>query len=422
MNYALPLNRVSQAKEWLTITLRWLALLDMGVVLAARGSLNFLPAVALASAAILNLVLTVMVLSRTDPRPRRVFVVSLDFLVAGVVLFATAPDVFVWPGLLPFASGTLYFGLPGLLILLPVLVGFQALRFSEIASPFLSIGWSLALFIVFGFFFYFLDKALAGWLQNIQVRQNQGLRTASGDGELTTDSQARDFEKERQRLLAIQEEVRKKLARDLHDGPTQSVAALALRANIARRTLEKDGKAAEEELVKVEDLARRTTKDIRHLLFLLRPLVFESQGLLPALESLTTMVGDSYQIHITLQADPDAASRLEASQQVILFYLAEESLNVARKFATAQNVWMRLKQDGGGSALLEVEDDGRSLLDRNAQSENGVSLHQILEEMDGRAQLIGGSLEYRAGSGQGNCLTLSVPIDAASYRSADPSA
>jgi signal transduction histidine kinase len=80
-------------------------------------------------------------------------------------------------------------------------------------------------------------------------------------------------------MMDIQEEARKKIARDLHDGPTQSIAAIAMRVNFARRLMERDFKAASEELYKIEELARRTTKEIRHMLFTLRPLVLESQGL-----------------------------------------------------------------------------------------------------------------------------------------------
>ena len=74
----------------------------------------------------------------------------------------------------------------------------------------------------------------------------------------------RDLEQEKERMTEIQEEARKKLARDLHDGPTQSIAAIAMRTNFARRLMERDPKAAADELFRVEDLARRTTKEIRH--------------------------------------------------------------------------------------------------------------------------------------------------------------
>ena len=69
----------------------------------------------------------------------------------------------------------------------------------------------------------------------------------------------RNLRQEKERLIEVQEEAQKKLARDLHDGPTQGVAALAMRANFVRRLLERDGNAAGEELFKMEDLARLKT-------------------------------------------------------------------------------------------------------------------------------------------------------------------
>ena len=94
-----------------------------------------------------------------------------------------------------------------------------------------------------------------------------------------------DLVEEKERMVEIHEEARKKLARDLHDGPTQSVAAMAMRLNITRRMLVKDVKGATEEIVKLEELAHRTTKEIRHMLFTLRPLILESQGLAAAVQA-----------------------------------------------------------------------------------------------------------------------------------------
>jgi signal transduction histidine kinase len=76
-----------------------------------------------------------------------------------------------------------------------------------------------------------------------------------------------DLEQEKERIIDIQEDARKQLARDLHDGPTQSVAAIAMRVNFARRLIDRDVNKASDELYKIEDLARRATKEIRHMLF-----------------------------------------------------------------------------------------------------------------------------------------------------------
>ena len=94
----------------------------------------------------------------------------------------------------------------------------------------------------------------------------------------------RDLEQEKERMMSIQDEARTKLARDLHDGPTQSIAAIAMQVNYARRFVDRYPKAAADELFKIEELARRTTKEIRHMLFTLRPLVLETQGLAKALK------------------------------------------------------------------------------------------------------------------------------------------
>jgi signal transduction histidine kinase len=120
-----------------------------------------------------------------------------------------------------------------------------------------------------------------------------------------------DLEQEKERMMEIQEEARKKLARDLHDGPTQSIAAIAMRVNFARRLMERDTRAAADELSKIEDLARRTTKEIRHMLFTLRPLVLESQGLTAAFESMSEKMKETYAQAVAVSVDPDLLPELE---------------------------------------------------------------------------------------------------------------
>ena len=115
-----------------------------------------------------------------------------------------------------------------------------------------------------------------------------------------------DIAQEKERIIETQEEARKKLARDLHDGPTQTVSAIAMRLAIARRLLDQNQpREAEQELGQLEDLARRTTQEIRTMLFTLRPLVLESEGLEAALQAMAVKMHDTYQqkvlVDITLK-------------------------------------------------------------------------------------------------------------------------
>jgi signal transduction histidine kinase len=95
------------------------------------------------------------------------------------------------------------------------------------------------------------------------------------------------LETEKKRISELEEEAQKKLARDLHDGPIQTIAAITMRVNFARRLIERDPEEAAEELKRVEDMSRQTTREIRHMLFTIRPLILERSGLIAALYQLS---------------------------------------------------------------------------------------------------------------------------------------
>jgi signal transduction histidine kinase len=219
-----------------------------------------------------------------------------------------------------------------------------------------------------------------------------------------------DLEQEKERMMEIQEEARKKMARDLHDGPTQSVSAIAMRVNFARRLLERDPKATMEELYKIEDLARRTTKEIRHMLFTLRPLVLESQGLIAALESMAEKMRETYGQNVIIQADPNLVEELEMGKQAVIFYIAEEAVNNARKHAQAKHIWVRLNLFREDLGVLEIEDDGVGfdLGEVNDSYENRGSLGMI--NLRERAELINGVLNIDSSLGRGTRIQLAIPL------------
>lgn len=220
----------------------------------------------------------------------------------------------------------------------------------------------------------------------------------------------RDLELEKERMMEIQEDARKKLARDLHDGPTQSVAALALRVNYARRLIERDTDAAADELFKVEELARRTTKEIRHMLFTLRPLVLESQGLIAAFESMAEKMHETFEQNVIIEADPDVIPNLEPGKQGVVFYIGEEAVNNARKHAQAAHIWVRIKPAGEGIVLLEIEDDGVGfdVGEVNQNYENRSSLGMV--NMRERTELVNGVLQLNSEKGKGTQIRVFIPI------------
>ena len=81
----------------------------------------------------------------------------------------------------------------------------------------------------------------------------------------------------------------------------------------ARKLLERDPKEAVQELLKVEDLARRTTQEIRTMLFTLRPLALESDGLEAAMQAMADKMGDTYQQKVVMELEAEAVARLETN-------------------------------------------------------------------------------------------------------------
>jgi signal transduction histidine kinase len=219
-----------------------------------------------------------------------------------------------------------------------------------------------------------------------------------------------ELELEKERMMEIQEEARKKLARDLHDGPTQSVAAIAMRLNFARRLIDRDADAATQELNKIEDLARRTTKEIRHMLFTLRPLVLESQGLCAALESMAVKTNETFDQNVVLDVDKTIESELEMGKQGVVFAIVEEAVNNARKYAQADHIWVRFKTIRQDIAVLEIQDDGAgfdiSAVDANYDTRGSLGLTNMRE----RTELVNGLINIESSEGSGTLVQVVIPL------------
>ena len=219
-----------------------------------------------------------------------------------------------------------------------------------------------------------------------------------------------DLVEEKERMVEVHEEARKKLARDLHDGPTQSVAAMAMRINLARRLMEKDTKSAVDELSKIEELAHRTTKEIRHMLFTLRPLILESQGLSAALKSMADKMRETYNQNVIVNIDDNISSQMEMGKQGVIFYIIEEAINNARKHANAANIWVRLQPFQQGAALLEVEDDGIGFdvdaVNKAYDKRSSLGMVNLRE----RTELVNGLLNLQSTLGKGTKVSVYVPL------------
>lgn len=220
-----------------------------------------------------------------------------------------------------------------------------------------------------------------------------------------------DLKEERNKLISKEEEVRHQLARDLHDGPAQALAALTMNIEFIKRLLERDPARVVEELDKMSALAKRTTYEVRTMLFELRPLVLETQGLKVTLEQyLERFKGNQAGAEIVLEGEGVEGVHLETKTEGTLFNIIQEAVNNALKHARPKHIWVRLRREGQ-TLVAVVQDDGvgfdmQSVM-RSYEKRGSFGLLNI----DERARLVGGSATIESEPGKGTTVTIIVPIE-----------
>jgi signal transduction histidine kinase len=227
----------------------------------------------------------------------------------------------------------------------------------------------------------------------------------------------RNVLEEKERIVEVEEDARKKLARDLHDGPTQTISAIAMRMSYIYRLLERQPEQVPAELKKVEELARNTTKEIRHLLFGLRPLVLESQGLTAALNQLSEKMKETYGQNVAIRVAKDVEQYLDSHQQGVMFYIAEEAVNNARKHAEAQLISVNVQRKDQ-MVYLQIADNGVGFdlgaVDANYDKRGSLGMVNMRE----RTELLEGTLRIESAEGRGTSITIAIPLKEGAARKA----
>ena len=208
------------------------------------------------------------------------------------------------------------------------------------------------------------------------------------------------------RLFEVQEEERRRLARDLHDDVGQALTALKIQLeSLARAGGELAARSRVDEIV---DTVQHTLERVRQLSLSLRPPQLDDLGLAAALRSHLDRQARvaGLQAHFEME---DAPQELPPDTETACFRVAQEAINNVLRHARARNLWVRLFIAGGRLAI-SVRDDGRgfdidSVRERSA---GGGSLGLL--GMEERMALAGGSFELRSSPGQGTVLLATFPL------------
>ena len=146
------------------------------------------------------------------------------------------------------------------------------------------------------------------------------------------------------------------------------------------------------------------------MLFTLRPLVLESQGLTAALESMAEKSRETFDQNVVLDVDKEIEAQLEMGKQGVVFAIVEEAINNARKYAQADHIWVRFKTIRTDIAVLEIEDDGTGFdigaVDANYETRGSLGLTNMRE----RTELVNGIIKIESSEGNGTHVQVVIPL------------
>lgn len=214
--------------------------------------------------------------------------------------------------------------------------------------------------------------------------------------------------KERDRVVESDEEARRRVARDLHDGPVQLVAAMAMKAEIIKRLAGVDQARMAEELDALAEMSHRASRDLRTILFELRPVMLESHGLVATLKEFVQKMHDTQNAPLRLDAG-GFSRRLPPKTESTIFAIVQEAVNNALKHAEAHNIWIRLSERDR-MLTVQVEDDGQGFDVASVEGSYGQRGSLGLLNMRERAEMVDGLLTIRSLPNFGTTVTLRVPL------------
>ncbi len=211
----------------------------------------------------------------------------------------------------------------------------------------------------------------------------------------------------RRTSVAIEAE-RNKIARDLHDGPIQGVAAASLSLEAVRLMIDAgQHDRAADVLGEIQSELRQETENLRRLMSDLRPPLLDERGLIPAVRDLCVKFEGSTGVRVEVQAASDAIVPNEV--ETIAYRVVQEALSNVKKHAQARNVLVRI-ESGTGSLEVEVQDDGcgfEASAAREFLRRGKVGLASMRE----RTELGSGTFTLRSRQGAGTVVTATLPFD-----------
>jgi len=235
-----------------------------------------------------------------------------------------------------------------------------------------------------------------------RIYGENGGRPVAADG----DKQFRDASRQ---VFQIIEEERMRIARDMHDGPAQSMANLVLQAEILERLLDRNPKQLVTELAEFKNSVRNALEETRQLIFDLRPMTLDDLGLVPTLRKFIKEYGDRYGLATRFNV-VGQERRLPGNTEGVLFRIIQEALTNVHKHARAKMAEVTMNLQPSRVSVV-IKDDGQGFDVARTEANLHKNKNLGLLSMRERAELEKGTLEIRSQPGRGSEVKVEIPLN-----------
>lgn len=206
------------------------------------------------------------------------------------------------------------------------------------------------------------------------------------------------------KIIEAQEEERRRISREIHDGPAQMLANILLRADLVDRTFrERSGEEALIEMKSMRSMVRSSLQEVRRIIYNLRPMALDDLGLVPTIRKYLADLEEYHKMTITL-SEHGSVDRLASKYEVALFRLIQESVQNAVKHAAAERIHVNIRNERN-QVSVSIRDDGVGF-DLAKKKEKSFGIIGMRE----RVEMLDGSITINSKIGGGTTVYVKIPL------------
>ncbi|WP_433744839.1 sensor histidine kinase [Falsibacillus pallidus] len=209
------------------------------------------------------------------------------------------------------------------------------------------------------------------------------------------------------KIIEAQEDERKRLSREIHDGPAQMLANVLMRSDLIERVYKESGPGeALKEVNSLKHMVRSALYEVRRIIYDLRPMALDDLGLVPTLKKYLHTIEEYNKLTSILFTNIGQENRLPSKYEVALFRLIQESVQNALKHAEAKEIHVKLEVRSN-HVLVIVKDNGKGF-DASMKKQGSFGIMGMKE----RVELLDGEISIDSKEGQGTLVIIQVPLAA----------